>query len=193
MKTEQFTLDFYETGALESGNVDTPPPLDGKFQVIYADPPWRYEFAKDHRGDPAKHYDTMEIDEICAMEVPAADDCMLYMWATAPKLDLAFKVIEAWGFKYITSAVWVKDKKGLGYHFRCNHELLLVARRGNMPAPPVEARENSVFFAKRGAHSVKPVEIHKYIENAYPNYSKCELFARRARDGWSTYGNEVGQ
>ena len=67
--------------------------------------------------------------------MPAEPDCVLYMWATAPKLREALQVVAAWGFEYVTNAVWVKDRIGMGYWFRGRHELLLVAKRGAVSPP----------------------------------------------------------
>ena len=66
------------------------------------------------RGNPANHYPVMTVEEICELPVPkfAADNCVLFMWATFLKLEEAFEVIKAWGFKYSTVAfVWVKKTK----------------------------------------------------------------------------------
>ena len=74
---------------------------------------------------------------IAARDVPsiAADDCVLFLWATSPMLPQALEVMKAWGFAYVSGAVWVKDRIGTGYWFRNRHELLLVGTRGNVPAP----------------------------------------------------------
>jgi N6-adenosine-specific RNA methylase IME4 len=174
----------------------TPAPLSslGPFPVILADPPWRYE----HTGvaGPTRrienHYPTMSLEEICALEVPAADDCVLFLWVTPPKVAEGIRVLDAWGFNFRTSMVWVKDKIGMGYYVRQQHEWLMIAKRGNIPLPDPEDRPSSVIQAPRGAHSEKPEEIHKIIERMYPFLERCELFARKPRDGWASWGNEIG-
>jgi N6-adenosine-specific RNA methylase IME4 len=100
-------------------------------------------------------------------------------------------VIEAWGFLYRTCAVWVKDRIGMGYYFRQQHELLLVATRGN-PAPPAPSdRVTSIISAPRLEHSAKPQETYEIIERMYPKATRIELFARNERDGWAAWGNEI--
>ena len=134
----------------------------------------------------------MTIDDICAMDISeiSTDDSVLFMWATSPKLEEALRVINAWGFSYVTCAVWDKEKIGMGYYFRQQHELLLVAKKGNIPAPIPAARVKSVLSYKRGEHSSKPEEFYSIIEDMYPEYKKLELFCRTPRDGWSVWGNQ---
>ena len=57
--------------------------MTGTYEIIYADPPWRYS-AKKVRGAAENHYPTMSIDELCALPVAelAAKDSALFMWAT---------------------------------------------------------------------------------------------------------------
>jgi N6-adenosine-specific RNA methylase IME4 len=171
--------------------------LGRKFPVIYADPPWRYEDSPAGHSNRSieKHYPTMSLDEICALGDDvrdlAADDALLYIWATVGLLPECLRVIEAWGFEYKTHFVWVKDKIGIGCYARNQHELLLVAKRGKIPLPPPETRVSSVIEAPRGAHSEKPHVVYDIIEAHYPTLAKIELFARNLRDGWVPWGNEI--
>jgi N6-adenosine-specific RNA methylase IME4 len=170
----------------------TAPPLpNGPFELIYADPPWQL-------GNPASafapenHYPTMPLEEIKALEVPSAEDAVLFLWAVSSKLREALEVMDAWGFEYKSFLVWVKDWIGPGTWVRHRHEPLLIGRRGNYPPPEPEDRPNSVFEAARGRHSEKPVCAYELIERAYPLASKLELFGRGVpRAGWSAWGNEV--
>jgi N6-adenosine-specific RNA methylase IME4 len=166
-----------------------------RWPIIYADPPWRYEhpaLATPNRAIE-NHYPTMTLEEICALPVAAlaSDDALLFMWATAPKLAECMKVIEAWGFQYRTCAVWDKEIIGTGYYFRNQHELLLVAKRGNIPHPAAGTQASSVYRERRNDHSVKPTFFHEMIERLYPELPKIELFARQARPGWAAWGNEI--
>ena len=111
--------------------------------------------------------------------------------ATAPHLQESFRVIEAWGFQYVTNIAWVKDKIGLGFWVRNQHELLLIARRGDIPAPAPAQRPPSIIDAPRREHSRKPEEAYELIERMYPELPKIELFARNARAGWAVWGNEA--
>ena len=98
------------------------------------------------------HYPTMTIDEISALPVRdlCTDDAMLYLWATAPKLVECFAVIKAWGFDYRTNLVWDKEAIGMGYHARNQHEILLVAKRGDIPPPAPGTQPSSVYRERRG-------------------------------------------
>lgn len=171
---------------------NAPLAVAAKFPVIYADPPWRYEHAISNSREIENHYPTMSLDEICAMPVRdiVTDDAILYMWATAPKLAECMQVLTAWGFDYRTNFVWVKDKIGMGYHARSQHEILLVAKRGNIPPPAVADRVSSVVMAERGEHSAKPAVFYELIESFYPTLPKIELFCRSPREGWAVWGNQ---
>ncbi len=165
-----------------------------RYPVIYADPPWRYENPPIGATSRAieNHYPTMTLEEICAMPVGelAADDAILYLWATAPKLAECFDVIRSWGFDYRTNMVWDKEKIGMGYHARNQHELLLICKRGNIPPPPPGTQPSSVYREARGDHSAKPAFFAEMIEAAYPNLPKIELFCRSPRPGWVAWGNQ---
>ena len=93
---------------------------NGKYSVIYADPPWRYSDRKCN-GNAEDHYPTMKLEDICNLPVKdlAADNCVLFLWATYPMLKEALQVIEAWGFKYKSIGFqWVKlNRSGKGYFF----------------------------------------------------------------------------
>ena len=166
------------------------------YPVIYADPPWRYENPPmgDSNRSIENHYPTMTLEEICALPVSemAAPDAMLYLWATAPKLEECFAVIKAWGFEYRTHIVWDKEKIGMGYHARSQHELLLICKRGQIPPPAAGTQPSSVYRESRGPHSAKPNFYYEMIEGAYPNLPKIELFCRSPRAGWDVWGNQSG-
>ena len=166
---------------------------DGPFGVIYADPPWRYDFAVSGSREIENNYPTMSVDEICALPVweICAPDCVLYLWATSPKLPEAMQTIAAWGFEYKTCAVWVKDKIGMGYYFRQQHELLLVATRGAPEIPPPGIRLSSVIYGERSEHSKKPIAVAEILEAWYPHIEKVELFCRTPRVGWYAWGNQA--
>lgn len=162
------------------------------YDVIYADPPWRYGFSRSKSRKIENQYPTMTVEEICALEVPAKEDAVLYLWATAPKLREALRVMDAWGFEYKTHAVWDKEKIGMGYWFRGQHELLLVGTKGHFSPPRVEARSCSVFRIPRSQiHSRKPEVIRDLIMNWFPDADRLEMFARERVDGWDAWGNEV--
>lgn len=164
-----------------------------KYDVILADPPWRYSFSRTRNRRIENHYPTMAPAELRSFPIDtfAAQNCALFLWATSPKLDLALDVMSAWRFKYITCAVWIKNRMGMGYHFRQQHELLLIGKRGKVRSPKPQSRPRSIIAAERLEHSRKPEIVHDYIVAMYPDARRVELFARRPRDGWDVWGNEV--
>lgn len=165
---------------------------DGVFDVILADPPWEYEFSLSDRGDPESHYSTMPLEKICALNVPSAEDAVLFLWATNPKLEEALKVMESWGFGYRTNLCWVKDKIGTGYYVRGQHELLLIGKKGRMSVPAEADRPPSVLISAVREHSQKPEEVYAIIEKMFPDRKYLELFARgNKRGNWVVWGNEV--
>ena len=87
--------------------------INKKYDIIYADPPWRYD-RKQAKGAAENHYTTMKVEDICKLDVEgmAKKDCVLFLWATFPMLQEAMQVIEAWGFRYKSVAfVWLKQNK----------------------------------------------------------------------------------
>ena len=173
------------------------------FRCIVADPPWPYK----SNGAPASwrpcldrgekphsvthYYQTMTLDQIAALPVRdvAHKDVVLFLWATNPLMREAFDVMAAWGWKYKTLLTWEKvNACGMGYWFRGVTEHLLVGVRGKIPA--FRSREKNLFRARRRKHSEKPEEAFALIEAVSPG-PRLELFARRARPGWTVWGNEV--
>lgn len=163
----------------------------GFFNVILADPPWQYENSAT-RASSEDHYPSMSLEEISKIKLPVTHDAALFLWATPPMIREALEIVDAWGFQYKTHAVWVKDKIGLGNYFRSQHELLLVALKGEMKCPAQENRPPSVFESPRENHSQKPNLVYALIEQMYPGMKYLELFARdnEERKGWNFWGNE---
>jgi N6-adenosine-specific RNA methylase IME4 len=168
-----------------------------RYGVIVADPEWRFEpYSRETGMDRAadNHYPTSGTDVIAARDVPsiAADDCVLFLWATVPLLADAMDVLKAWGFTYKSHAVWDKIHIGTGYWFRNRHELLLVGTTGNIPAPAMGDQFASVMTIARKEHSAKPEQFLELIEQYFPNLPKIELNRRGpSRPGWDAWGNEV--
>jgi len=202
------------------------------YKIIYADPPWRYknwsmsELAQ--RGEKwarrmgRSPYDVMDTEDICKLPVGelAAKDCVLFLWVTDPKLEEAFKVINAWGFSYRTVAfTWVKTNKkrglaplgehlgalmayglegyfdwlfcfGLGFWTRANPEMCLLATRGHPKR--VSNKVQQLCIAPRRDHSRKPDEIRDRIVELCGDLPRIELFARPPiPEGWDVWGDEV--
>jgi N6-adenosine-specific RNA methylase IME4 len=183
------------------------------FAAILADPPWRFRTWNKRTSIlrtrtnvcAAVHYDTMEIEEICALPVAqlAAADCSLLLWTCWPNLLDALAVIEAWKFEFKTAAfVWTKAHAGqvemfqddingllgMGYWTRANTEPCLLATRGRPKR--INANVRQAIIEPRREHSRKPDCVHERIERLVAG-PYLELFARRSRPGWTTWGNEA--
>lgn len=166
--------------------------------------PWSRETGMDRH--PSNHYptaaDAHTPEEIVARTADRfkclADDCVLYMWTTIPHEAIAHEVLKLRGFNYVTQRVWGKLRKGqargTGYWVTGEHEIQLIAVRGNV-VPPATAHFRSFFIAPVGEHSEKPAEQYEHAEFHYPSLPKIELNARRGRLGWIAWGFEapVGQ
>ena len=183
--------------------------IAGRYGAILADPPWQYD-GESGNGAAAKHYNTVSADALAALPVRdlAADDCVLFLWGTWPKLEAALQVGKAWDFTYKTAAwVWVKQSGtgrswhfGNGYWSRANAEVCLLFTRGNPKRKSasvhqliIEAGQLSLFeplIAPFTAHSAKPHEQYGRIESLLDG-PYLELFARNSAPGWDAWGNEA--
>lgn len=177
---------------------------DKKYSIIYADPPWSYNDSG-CSGAAAGHYTTMTLAEMKALPVAshgggiAANDCVLFMWATYPKIQDALDLINAWGFKYKSIAFqWVKQNRsgsgfffGLGRWTRGNTEPCLIAIKGKPKR--ISASVGQLIFAPLRRHSQKPDEVRDRIVELMGDLPRIELFARSAAKGWDCWGNEAPQ
>lgn len=176
-----------------------------RYGVIIADPPWQYGGGgKTFKGAAEHHYETMSLKSIKALPVGdlAAPDSVLLLWATWPLLEAAMLVIPAWGFEYVTGFPWIKiqgppqvtlsgeweykPSYGVGFWVRGCSEVVLVARKG---APEPSPASFVGLLSERFHHSRKPQNLYEYAETMPGPY--LELFARRQRQGWDSFGNEV--
>lgn len=176
------------------------------FGAILADPPWNYEvWAEGSSRTASSKYNVMPTEEIAALPVRelAAEDCVLFMWATWPKLFDALPVIDGWGFTYKTCGFdWMKADNtqpnffqeeipaqvGMGYWTRANTEPCLLATRGKPKRLNADVRQG--IIAPRREHSRKPDGIHERIERLVAG-PYLELFARQKRPGWTVWGNQT--
>lgn len=183
------------------------------FRTIVADPPWPYKtpgqigktlehrpnrdktFASRAGAGSAARYGAMEIADLCAMQVPSAQDAHLYLWFTNTFAVEAHQIAEAWGFRPMTILTWVKVKPDgspsmkMGYYFRGATEHVLFAVKGSMRLRAQRALP-SAYMWPRLPHSVKPEAFYSLVEEASPP-DYLELFARKTRLGWTSWGNEV--
>lgn len=178
-----------------------------KYNVLFADPPWSYKKSNSGRGGNSsaiKKYQTMSIEDICNMPIPemVEKDAVLFLWATVPLMPEAFRVLNAWGFKYKTMLTWRKVMSlGMGYWFRGQVEHLILGVRGKVR--PFYMQVPNFYQCKAGNHSEKPHYFRELIEKAtaksFQDPKRLELFARSKHNlfgddvfgGWDVYGNEV--
>ena len=173
---------------------------DKKYNIIYADPPWSYrdKALSGNRGACCK-YPVMDSKDISNFPVNyiTADDCILFMWVTMPKLNECFDLIKAWGFEFKTCAfVWIKTNKksnslfwGMGRWTRANAEVCLIATKGKPKR--IAANVHSVVMSPIEEHSKKPAEVRERIVELCGDIPRIELFARQHAEGWDCWGNEV--
>jgi N6-adenosine-specific RNA methylase IME4 len=168
----------------------------GKFDVIYADPPWQYSNSGFEESAQSK-YRTMPNEELFdfieKLNPHIIQPAVLFLWVTAPFINIGFQVCEAWSFDYKTNMVWLKNKgPSIGWFVQGRHEHLFIATRGEGMHPKI--RPISWFSALTTKHSKKPEEAYELIERMYPvDYKRphhLELFARNAREGWVGWGLE---
>jgi N6-adenosine-specific RNA methylase IME4 len=186
------------------------------FGAILADPPWHFQAwysggKRIKNGKPVydraatKHYETMKEAEIAALPVGslAAENCVLFLWICWPTLEQSLRVMQAWGFTYKTCAfAWMKGNATqielfddamipdmlLGYWTRSNTEMCLLGTKGNPKRTAADIRQ--AIFEPRRQHSRKPDGIYERIE-ALVAGPYLELFARRTRREWTSWGNQV--
>ena len=169
-----------------------------KFNILYADPPWKYERNK-VQGAAENHYPTMSIEQLCALDVEKITDenCTLFLWSTFPFLPEALRLIKAWGFTYKTTAfVWLKLNRknkdwffGLGFWTRGNAEICLLATKGKPQRK--SAKVSQLIIAPIDKHSKKPDIVREKIVELMGDLPRIELFARQTTPGWEVFGNEV--
>jgi N6-adenosine-specific RNA methylase IME4 len=164
------------------------------YGVLYVDPPWDflvYSRATGMDRHAANHYPVMALEQMFALQLPAAKDCVLYLWAPVAQWANALRLVERWGFEYRSAHIWAKPKCGTGYWGRENAELLLIATRGAVPAPAPGEQLPYLIEAPAGRPSEKSEAFAEMIERQWPNTPKLEMFARQPRPGWDAWGNEV--
>jgi N6-adenosine-specific RNA methylase IME4 len=169
------------------------------YHTIYADPPWNETGGGKIRRGADRHYPLMKTPDIIRvmqeqLAGKIADNAHLYLWVTNNFLPDGLRVMQELGFRYITTITWVKDRIGLGQYFRGQTEHLLFGVRGVLPYRKLpdgkRAQGKTVIYAPKRKHSEKPGVVYEIIERvSHPPY--LELFARKKREGWDSWGNEI--
>lgn len=174
--------------------------MDKKYQIIYADPPWKYKWGDGGNLAPETHYQTMSVEELSKLPVKAlrGKNCVLLLWATCPALPEALELMDAWGFKYKTVFHnWVKVRKdgkpimGMGSYTRSGSELLLLGMRGHIKRLSTKVVIPQVLMERRREHSRKPDVARDNIVLLFGDLPRIELFGRQKTEGWDVWGNEV--
>lgn len=175
---------------------------DKKYSIIYADPPWTFKTYSDKGKDRSaeQHYPCMTKEDIQKLPIReiCKDDCVLFLWVTAPCLLEGLELLKKWGFEYKTFGfTWIKQNKkndslfwGMGYYTRANAEICILATRGK-PLKRQSRGVHQVVMSKIREHSRKPDEVRDRIVELFGDLPRIELFARQHFDGWDCWGNEV--
>lgn len=166
-----------------------------KYRTIVADPPWHVAAGPGWASGGATRplvYPTMSITEIADLPVGdlAADEAHVYVWTINAYIPETYSIVRGWGFKPTTLLTWCKAPNGLGLGgmFSQTTEHILFGWRGRAN---VQRRHDSTWFRyPRGRHSAKPEAFLDLVETLSPA-PRIELFARRNRLGWDTWGNEA--
>ncbi len=170
---------------------------EGKFRVIYADPPWSYNDKCDtgsvQSGGAEKHYPSMSLAELSAIPIPdrTPNDAVLFLWVTSPLLPDGLKLANDWGFKYKSAFIWDKVKHNMGHYNSVRHEILMICTKGSC-TPDVAKLYDSVQVIERSdKHSEKPEEFREIIDTLYPHGPRMELFRRgEVPAGWTVWGSD---
>lgn len=174
-----------------------------RYQIITMDPPWTYDSKRtggSMRSGAEQLYQTLTMCDLKAlpMQLIAAKDSYLMLWATTPLLPEAFELMQAYGFRYKTSLYWNKVREdgtgrlGMGHYFRGQVEQCLVGVRGNVK--PFKCQERNIFNEAARSHSTKPEKYWEMLNRIVEKHNltpAIELFSRQERKGWDAFGNDV--
>jgi len=170
-----------------------------KYKTIVADPAWEIDFSSGWGMTKEKQYDTVNIDFLKNMPISkiSDEDCNLFLWTTHTRLEDALMLMRHWGFKFHVAITW---NKGHGLHahgFFRQTELCLYGFKGKMVwTKSGKACKTyiedipDIFYSRSNGHSVKPQTLFDIIDMKAEG-NKIELFARKPREGWDVWGNEV--
>ncbi|MFA6695046.1 MAG: MT-A70 family methyltransferase [Sphaerochaeta sp.] len=177
----------------------------GKFKTAMVDVPHQFSNARTGgslKSGASQKYPVMSLDEVKALPITSimADDSLLLYWTPTALKKESLDVIQAWGYKYVTTLYWIKMQKnapekvkmGMGFNVRSAVEECWICKKGKVPA--LRIQKPNVIFAPIGKHSAKPDEAYQFFEPAISRLDlepKADIFARISRDGWVPFGNEI--
>lgn len=172
--------------AISEGKIVLP---KGVYEVLVVDPPWPYETPYDAQGQRAScPYPEMSLEEIEALELPVADDCVLWLWTTHKFMRHSFGLLDAWGFRDVSIVTWVKNRMGIGTWLRSQSEYCIMAVKGS---PTVHlTNQTTVIHGPMREHSRKPDEFYAMVDSLCIG-RKLDYFSREKREGWDQVGNET--
>jgi N6-adenosine-specific RNA methylase IME4 len=168
----------------------------GPYRCIVMDPPWHYgKRLLDVTGRGKVNYPTMTQEELLSMRddltrLAHDDGCVLWLWTTNAHMGQAHELAEAWGFTVKTILTWIKPSIGCGDWLRGQTEHCLLCVSGH-PLVTLSG-QSTVLHGARRQHSRKPDGFYTLVESLCPG-SKLEMFSRASRDGWTSWGGEVGK
>lgn len=183
-------------------NTSTPPLPIKKYKTLYIDPPWPERGGGKIKRGADRHYNLMSLDEIAALPVRELVDpegCHLYLWVTNNYLKAGLDLLDKWGFEYVTTITWLKDRIGLGQYYRgvTEHCLFAVTKKRlpykyelQLTGETKRCQGVTGFYEPKTTHSRKPAAMREMIERV--SYGpRLELFARETFPGWDCWGNEA--
>lgn len=165
----------------------------GVYEVIVIDPPWMYgnvdDYSPDHyMGRVANPYPEMTTEQIKNIKIPASENCVLWLWTTHKYIFECRDILQGWGFRDVSVLTWGKTKMGIGRWLRSKTEYCVMAVKGS---PTINlTNQTTLLIAENKDHSAKPQEFYDMIEELCIG-RKLDYFARKKRDGWDVYGDEV--
>ncbi len=199
-ETYEESEENYSQEEVEEQEETTPEQKIEEYKIIYADPPWNYN-KKIGEGIASEEYSTMKLDNIKnyleEIKITGHKNSMLFLWVTFPLLKEGLEVMNSWGFEYKTCGFnWIKLNKngkpffGIGHYTKSNSELCLIGIKGK-GITILDDTISQIIMTEKDKHSKKPDQVPEYIERLVGERKRIELFARKKREGWDVYGDEI--
>lgn len=172
--------------AIAQGEIEQ---VAGLFDVISIDPPWPYGTEYDPDGRRAANpYPEMSLEEIAALELPASDNCILFLWTTHQFMRYSFPLLDGWGFREVAIITWEKSRMGLGSWLRSQTEFCIMAVKGKPQV--LLTNQTTILHGQQREHSRKPDEFYALVDSLCTGF-KLDYFSREPRPGWAQIGNDM--